>query len=197
MSYGDYQPRQKVTFPPNIPTQIQLASEGEPQENKAGETEYRYFLSDHKIAWLPAEVHAAIQRAGAGEGDTIVVTKQKAGKAAPTWAVETYAEEPAAAALRAAETAPASRAPSPQQQRAAAPQQPAAPQPAAQLAADAPELPTTAADQLAAALLIAIDQATEAEAYARRKGLPVRWTSEDLRCMAITVYLEHARGGRR
>jgi hypothetical protein len=57
------------------------------------------------------------------------------------------------------------------------------------------ELPTTAADQLAAALAAAIDAASEAETYATRRGLRIHWTSEDIRAMAATLYIQHQRQG--
>jgi hypothetical protein len=51
---------------------------------------------------------------------------------------------------------------------------------------------------LRAALAASIDAAIEAERYATDHGLSVRFGSEDLRAMALSLFIQHAReGGRR
>ena len=47
-----------------------------------------------------------------------------------------------------------------------------------------------------ACFLIAVDTAVETEAYAKRKGLDVRFTADDLRAIAATLYISESRGGR-
>lgn len=197
--------REKVTFSPNIPTQVILDGPGELQPSKNGDQEYRYFLDGQKIMWVPPEVHTQIQRHGAREGDAITITRVKAaGRTASTWEVEHEAEEPAEAAIRSAETAPASRTPLPAAIRHAEaariaqrrPQPPQLPPPL--IAADAQELAITPLHaQLFGSLAAAIDAAHDAEAYAQAHGLLVRFTAEDVRALAITAYIQTTRSGGR
>jgi hypothetical protein len=86
-------PRDKVTFPLNIPTQVILDSAGELQPTKNGDDEYRYFLRANRIMWVPPTVHDQILASGASEGDALVIEKSKPGKAAATWIVGTTQDE--------------------------------------------------------------------------------------------------------
>lgn len=54
---------------------------------------------------------------------------------------------------------------------------------------------TTASSSLRAALAASIDAALEAERYAAEHGLSVRFGSEDLRAMALSLFIQHARDG--
>jgi hypothetical protein len=208
-------PRDKVTFPLNIPTQVILDSAGELQPTKNGDDEYRYFLRANRIMWVPPTVHDQILASGASEGDALVIEKSKPGKAAATWIVGTTQDERAngystmPSRIDTPPTPPA--APRPQRelhspeharyadaQRAASqaaayppPIMPAqrAPQPAAQLAADAPELATTDADRYAAALRDAIDLVRGAQQYEPA----MQWTAADARAIATTLFI----GGRK
>lgn len=46
-----------------------------------------------------------------------------------------------------------------------------------------------------AALCAAIDAVTEAENYSKRKGMTAEFTSEDIRCIANTLYIQACKGG--
>ena len=197
--------RQKVTFAPNIPTQVVLDSEPTMQQNASGAEEWRYFLAGEQIMWVPLEAHQQIQDAGAVEGDSVVIEKRKRGKEAANWIVTTEPEPDARQALRNATTAPASRQPAPPRPTRGDNALPARglaadpiPQPPTPDARQAVEESLTAADLLAGALAAAIDAATEASDYARRKGLALAWTAADIRAMAATLYIERAKhhGGR-
>jgi hypothetical protein len=48
---------------------------------------------------------------------------------------------------------------------------------------------------LRAALISSIDAALAAEQYASAHGLSVRFGSEDLRAMALSLFIQHARDG--
>jgi len=48
---------------------------------------------------------------------------------------------------------------------------------------------------LRAALVASIDAALAAEQYAAAHGLSVRFGSEDLRAMALSLFIQHARDG--
>ena len=62
-------------------------------------------------------------------------------------------------------------------------------------AASAPTKSETAERALRAALTASIDAALEAEQYASAHGLSIRFGSEDLRAMALSLFIQHARDG--
>ena len=55
--------------------------------------------------------------------------------------------------------------------------------------------PGTAETALRAALTASIDAALAAEQYASAHGLSIRFGSEDLRAMALSLFIQHARDG--
>ena len=62
-------------------------------------------------------------------------------------------------------------------------------------AATAPTKSGTAETALRAALTASIDAALAAEQYASAHGLSIRFGSEDLRAMALSLFIQHARDG--
>jgi hypothetical protein len=61
--------------------------------------------------------------------------------------------------------------------------------------ASTPASPRTAETALRAALTASIDAALAAEQYASAHGLSIRFGSEDLRAMALSLFIQHARDG--
>src|SRR6516165_11132778 len=61
--------------------------------------------------------------------------------------------------------------------------------------ANGPGAVGTAESTLRAALMTSIDAALAAEQYASAHGLSVRFGSEDLRAMALSLFIQHARDG--
>jgi hypothetical protein len=61
--------------------------------------------------------------------------------------------------------------------------------------ASQPASPKTAETALRAALTASIDAALAAEQYASAHGLSIRFGSEDLRAMALSLFIQHARDG--
>jgi len=61
--------------------------------------------------------------------------------------------------------------------------------------AGTPASPRTAETALRAALTTSIDAALAAEQYASAHGLSIRFGSEDLRAMALSLFIQHARDG--
>jgi hypothetical protein len=61
--------------------------------------------------------------------------------------------------------------------------------------AGVPASAATAETALRAALMSSIDAALAAEQYASARGLSVRFGSEDLRAMALSLFIQHARDG--
>ena len=62
-------------------------------------------------------------------------------------------------------------------------------------AATGPNGSNSAQATLRAALVASIEAAIEAERYASEHGLSVRFGSEDLRAMALSLFIQHARDG--
>jgi hypothetical protein len=62
-------------------------------------------------------------------------------------------------------------------------------------AANTPTKSGTAETALRAALIASIDAALAAEQYASAHGLSIRFGSEDLRAMALSLFIQHARDG--
>src|SRR5271157_4453998 len=61
--------------------------------------------------------------------------------------------------------------------------------------ASTPAISGTAETALRAALTASIDAALAAEQYASAHGLSIRFGSEDLRAMALSLFIQHARDG--
>jgi hypothetical protein len=181
--------------------------------------QWQYICNDDEaICYLDEGAHDAIQASGAKSGDQILLTKAKVGgKAAyhaqivdddatmPDWVRQ---PEPVAAPIRstsAAVTMPAER---PKPKRTAASNgnghvngngngngHTAAVSPqASQPPAPAPHAP--GANVYAMALRAAIDAAKYAEEYAQSKHFDLKFTSEDVRCMAATLYIDQRKEGR-
>ena len=62
-------------------------------------------------------------------------------------------------------------------------------------AVDARNGPRTPGASLHTALIVSIGASIAAEHYASAKGLSVRFGSEDLRAMALSLFIQHARDG--
>jgi hypothetical protein len=198
--------REKVTFPPNIPTQVLVDGSGTLQESASGAPEYRYFLEGNRIMWVPPEVHQYIAAAlASGSGDqreAFTITKQKQGRTAATWSVQlSQAERPSVTRNGYGTPSPATP-PAIEHERTPyqgwiAREQPArsAPQPAAVLAAEAgPELAITAADRMASALRNSIELWAAATTHAKAHGLQLAPNAGDVRATATTLFI--AEGGR-
>jgi len=197
--------REKVEFSPNIPTIVELDGFGTLQPSTNGADEYRYFLKGDKIMWVPPVVHEAIAATNAGKGDAFRITKHQAKARAPiTWeaspvthqpgngySTENYDRQPGQGWTKreAPQQPPTARRP---MQTAPAAPPARAPQPAAQLAADAPELPTTPADRMAAAMKDAIDLWRGAANYAPE----IKWDAGDVRALAATLFIDGSKGAR-
>jgi hypothetical protein len=174
--------REKIEFPTNQPVIVKLDfdAEGVLKPGKFGD-QYMYTCDDDaRIMFVDPPVREAILRTGAQAGDEIAITRREVregNKRAVRWEVAKVEEEP---------PPPADPPPPPPQPARTAPAAPApAPQPAA---AAAP-----GAAQLADAITAAIDAAVVTERHAAQRGLALRWTSEDVRAMALSLYIDSRR----
>lgn len=200
-------PREKVTFTYNVPQYVILDGPGTEQASSDGAPEYRYFLRDRKIMWVPPDAHAAIVRAvgdsGQFHGAEFQITRCKRGRSAATWTVEQIAEEPPAAQeLANTSTAPQSRpAPAGDYERTAQgwtyrePPRPApTPAPAAPQQQQQQQQPAN--DAMYTALCAAIRTAAAAEQFAAQIGRPIAFDTADVRAIASTLYIRATGGGR-
>ncbi|MBV9446607.1 MAG: hypothetical protein JO345_12030 [Streptosporangiaceae bacterium] len=138
---------------------------------------------DNRIFFVDPEVAGQIADAGIGEGEPFRLIKCRRPKGGWAWEIERMA---GGVWKPAAEVQPEPPAPEP-------PYPPAAD---ASVRAEAPPVVTTAQAKLLAALCVAIDSACEAQAYAARKGMPLNFTGEDIRCFANTILINAERGAR-
>jgi hypothetical protein len=179
--------RQRLSFDANVPQIVTVLAKGTEQANsRDGSPEWRYFLADHKIMWIPESAHLAMLNAHAPLPATFELTKVKRGKDAATWDVVHIADEPAAAAEEAklvSQPAPPA-APAKGSQQPAAPAAPPAPRPAPTAAT-----PTPATDPNAA-YFAAFRTALRCASLARKSGQPepLILTAADLLTIAATIY---------
>jgi hypothetical protein len=179
------QPRQRITFRQGVTQQVTIETEGVLQPGIAGD-EYRYTASNHRIMWVPPEVHHAIQASGADLPATYEITKGKSGWLTVHLADEPPAPQPIASAPR--------RAPTP---AAAAPREP---QPR-DLPAAPPKLPGLQDEQpysasMYTSLCAAIRVAAAAEEFARSIGRAIAFETGDVRAIAATLFIHATQGSR-
>lgn len=176
-----------------VPVALAFAAPLEPREaqSKYGPPQMS-FSSDAGAIFLDAEyarqIFDAIEAQGIQPGEGVRVTKTRAGKGM-RWTVER---------ARPVSAGPVYVPPVPNGQTNghnghtngqgdSAPLPPAAPVSGAQ---------TAIAARMMACFAAAIDALVESQAYADRRGLKVTFTSEDVRAVAISCYIDACRGSR-
>jgi hypothetical protein len=151
------------------------------------ELQYMYTVNDDAgLIYLPANARQQLLRTGAQAGDSVEIVKMKNG-----WDIRVVSdtEEQPQQQQRAAARGNAYRQPAAPQSRSAQPTaQAQPPRPAANGV-------HPVGQQLAGCLRAAIDAATEAEGYAKGKNFPLEFTSEDIRAMAVSVFIGQQRNG--
>lgn len=170
--------RQKVTFERNQPELIKLDRDSSKEvPGRRGPQFMRILDGDTRILFADPDLENAIVQSGARKGDVAQIVKRANG-----WEVGIM---------------PDTAARKPQTYTSWAAQQPATQQPAQQPAATKapPELKTSRAVELAAALETAIDAAMSAERYAASKGHPITFETQDIRAMANSIICR-SEGGR-
>lgn len=191
--------RERITFRIGERQTVTLDGPGIAQQGRDGSTEYRYMLQEHRIMWVPEDVHRAIIGHGLTFPATFEITKRKA---AP-WEVVHLVDEPPAYAYR--------QAPGCGSVNAGSPARPAQPKPAATPAAPRASGPVaTAQEQLPAArgtmpgeqpysasmytaLCAAIRTASAAEKFSQEIGHPVAFDTSDIRTIAATLFIHATR----
>ncbi|MFN0167208.1 MAG: hypothetical protein ACKV22_12335 [Bryobacteraceae bacterium] len=212
-----YHPREKVEFPPNVPVEVALAyPTGKLISGKFGDS-VMFSLADGRVMFLDPPLAERIATAGiqAHQPFTITRTERKAGnRRLIAWEMrrvnegtaltvkegiipepESAIEAQLRASLRVQGIEPEqalreSRAPArpdtPTTAEAVAPQSSTLDQPPGSTPADPRQI---------LAFHAAIDLVLDVEAYAKQRGCAVRFSSEDVRCIANTLYINRAKGG--
>lgn len=149
--------------------------------------DWQYIVNhDCGIMWLPEEGRDALLSSGAQAGDEVAIKRSRRGREW-VWEIERVSD--------------ASEPPPPKsngQQRTISANNghlyPPPPLPESKYAK--PEAPgNPVAKQLASCLCAAIDSVAEAQTYATSKGLHVQFGAEDIRAIALTVYIGQQRNG--
>ena len=142
-------------------------------------------LADERVMYVPPIVREKIRDLGVGQGELVTICKTErrdGNRRFLEWQVETGTADGEAAEAQSTTNG------------------------AARSNGKADERPQLApnnrtheshgsASALRSALAVSIDAAIGAEQYACSKGLSVRFGSEDLRAMALSLFIQHARDG--
>jgi hypothetical protein len=212
-SGGGFGSREKVIFELNTPVTLKLEFDP-PEESRPGMwgEQYQYKLAGNRIAWLEPALHAQLVENGARTGDTFHVCKRRVGRRTE-WEIQLATSSNSQPIATAAPLASAPR-PVPQPQPAPRPQpqpepEPPGPEPATARAPAPPEeerpidarnTARVSGNIMQAALRSAIDAAADAAGYAEGRGLQISMRTEDIRALAITIYIQatsSSTGGKR
>jgi hypothetical protein len=190
--------RDKISFETNVPKIIRLdfPPDGAPLKPGRYGDQYMFVVNeDAGVMFVDPPVRDLIVSTGAQAGDEVAITRREVrenGRKAVRWEVERVEEEPE----------PPPPPPPPPDRPANGAPKPAQPQPAPQLAEQLCEAHREAhcalcrqsqANPLTPALTAAIDAAAAAEQHARTRGLAIRFSSEDVRAMALSLYIDSRR----
>ena len=168
--------RERIAFHTNVPVTVALAyADGLPVEGRFGD-QILYTLADERVMYVPPVVRSRLVELGIqpGEPFTICKAERKEGnRRSIEWQVnkESNSDE-----RPPSETPPVNGKTNGHD-------------------TSKPSNGHAPASQLQRALAASIDAAIAAEQYAAAKGFSVRFGSEDLRAMALSLFIQHAREG--
>lgn len=170
-----------LKFEPDQPQVIKLRYPKGKAFNKNGYQGFTYTLVSGLLAFFPPEADKEIQALHLDAGQPIKVTKKSSGD----WSVERVPGGPVNSELPNRPEVSCSSVESPKNgsfqnhtTNGSAP----------------PMQPAWGMSILRQALFAVIDDAYEAETYAAGKGLAIRFSGEDIRCMANTAVINAAQG---
>jgi hypothetical protein len=181
-------PREKIRFEFGQPVTLILKyPQGKEVAGQYG-PQFFYTTLDERVFYVDPDIGYQIEKCpGAAEGAPITIMKCKGPRNATNWEIRPAVTNGPRAVVYAQ---PAQQPPSELETRLEASiahaQARRNPEPQQQPV-------TTAQAKLLAALCVAIDCCVEAEAYAKRRGLPLGFSSEDVRCFANTIVINAER----
>jgi len=172
-----------LNFIPDQPQVIKLKYRTGKEFRKGEHRGFTYTLVNNLVAFFPPEVDRDIQALHVDAGQPIRITKKSSG----AWDIERVAGEPSEVHPQvscAVDTATNTTGDGAQRHYPNATTNGSAP----------PMQPAWGMSILRQALFAVIDDAYEAETYAAGKGLAIRFSGEDIRCMANTAVINAAQG---
>ncbi len=212
---------EKVNFETNVPAVLALAYDDgiEVQGRYGDQVMYTVRCEDgqERRLYVPTHVRIMLERAGIGKDTPFRIGKfevKKGLRKGVEWKVQPLEpEEPATPAQQngnpGSSDQRSDRSQSTRPAPPASPPRPVAQQPepreippARQPATERPQTPIPFAGRqdgqyILSGLVNMIDICAAAEQYARAKGMEIRFAAEDIRALAITCYIQQARGGAR
>jgi len=186
--------KERVVFEANVPVTATLAyADGLKVQGRFGD-QVMYSLTDGRVMYVPPIVRDKLVELGVGQNEPFAICRAERregnrrfvswvvkpdGSAAPAQSVTGHDDPPrpngdAAACAKTNGNGNGSGDGKPASARVS---------------------PGTAETALRAALTASIDAALAAEQYASAHGLSIRFGSEDLRAMALSLFIQHARDG--
>jgi hypothetical protein len=168
--------REKVKFTEGQPVVVILDfNDGTECKSRDGSLQYQYVTdSDARIMFVDPPIRNYILSEGAKAGDAVEIVK--CGQDPRAWAVTKLTSDGRLAPKLATQPERTQRTQQGQAPAAAQPAQPAAPI-------------SSRTVEMVAALIGAIDAAAEAERYAARQGMPLKFDRGDIRAIAATLYI--------
>jgi hypothetical protein len=167
--------KERVAFQTNVPVTVALAyPDGIQVEGRYGD-QVMYTLVDERVMYVPPIVRSRIDELGVGKGDFVTICKAERREGTRRF-VEWHVERPDTNDS----SAPQSGNGVPH----------VATKPNGNAVRDGAG---SAETTLHKALMASIEVALAAEQYGCAKGLSIRFGSEDLRAMALSLFIQHAR----
>jgi hypothetical protein len=166
--------KERVAFQTNEPVTVALAyPDGIQVEGRYGD-QVMYTLADERVMYVPPIVRSRIGELGVGKGDSVTICKaerREGTRRFVEWHVERTEMNGAASSSNGSSTA-------------------------TNLHDHAGKNDAGPAEvTLRRSLVASIEAVLAAEQYACAKGLSIRFGSEDLRAMALSLFIQHARDG--
>jgi hypothetical protein len=180
--------KERVVFEPNVPVTATLAyADGLKVQGRFGDR-VMYSLTDGRVMYVPPLVRDKLVELGIRQNEPFNICRaerREGNRRFVDWVVQPECSSPSALSAGAHRDAPQSPANGDGSAHGKSNGRPVN----AVAAAD------TAESALRTALVTSIDAALAAEQYASAHGLSVRFGSEDLRAMALSLFIQHARDG--
>jgi hypothetical protein len=184
--------KERVVFEANVPVAATLAyADGLKVQGRFGD-QIMYSLTDGRVMYVPPIVRDKLVELGIRQNESFAICRaerREGNRRFVDWVVQ---PEGSAAATQSA-TANSDAHGSPVNGDNSARVRPNGN--GNGKSASMPASAGTAERALRAALTASIDAALEAEQYASAHGLSIRFGSEDLRAMALSLFIQHARDG--
>jgi hypothetical protein len=183
-------PKEKVEFPINVAVPVSLAyTTGKDVEGRFGDQVF-YTLADDRVMYVPPIVRKQIEELGIQKGQEFTITKCER-KNGPRRSIEWIVDAGSDAAEPPGEpVVPSNRGSggsngAPHRNGAGTPP-----------ASDARGYLGSASGQcLREALIGAVDIAMATERYAADAGWSLRFSSDDVRAIGLSIFIQHARNG--